>query len=285
VGRLRYAHSVSLPFFDHAGADGAPLPIAMAHRGFSVDGLENSMAAFRAAAELGCRYLETDVHTTSDGVLLLFHDGTLDRVTDGSGRVADLPAQDVAGARIGGREPIPTFEELITALPDARLNLDVKDWGSVRSTVEAIERHAAHDRVLIASFSDRRRRAVLKQLSRPVASSAGVVSNALFALLGPVLPGPAFRWLMRWVLRDVHALQVPVRYGAVPVVTPGFLRRAESLGLLVHVWTINDPAEMRRLLELGVAGIVTDRADLLRQVLVERGEWPGPGGADEASDR
>jgi glycerophosphoryl diester phosphodiesterase len=79
---------------------------------------------------------------------------------------------------------------------------------------------------------------------------------------------------MRKVLRDVHALQVPVRYGAVPVVTPGFLRRAHALGLTVHVWTINEPDEMRRLLELGVGGIVTDRADLLRDVLAERGEWP-----------
>ncbi|MFE8885866.1 glycerophosphodiester phosphodiesterase [Pseudarthrobacter enclensis] len=267
---------MSLPFFEHPDAGGARLPIAMAHRGFSVDGLENSMAAFRAAVDLGCRYLETDVHTTADGVLLLFHDSTLDRVTDGSGPVADLPARQVADARIGGREPIPTFEELITALPEARVNLDVKDWNSVRSTAEAIERHGVHDRVLVTSFSDRRRRAVLKLLSRPVAASAGVGSNALFTLLGPVLPGPAFPWLMRRVLRDVHALQVPVRYGAVRVVTPGFLRRAHTLGLTVHVWTINEPDEMRRLLELGVGGIVTDRADLLRAVLAERGEWPEP---------
>ena len=163
--------------------------IAMAHRGFSPDGLENSMAAFRAAVELGYRYLETDVHTTADGVLLVFHDASLDRVTDGEGRISRLPAATVAKARIGGREPVPLFEELVSAFPDVRLNLDVKDWSSVRSLAAAIEQYGVHDQVLVASFSDRRRRAVLRRLSRPVAGSAGIVSNALFTVLGPVLPG------------------------------------------------------------------------------------------------
>jgi glycerophosphoryl diester phosphodiesterase len=94
-------------------------------------------------------------------------------------------------------------------------------------------------------------------------------------LLGPVMPAAWLRRVLRHALRDVQALQVPVRYGAFRVVTAGYVRRAHALGLLVHVWTINDPAEMRRLLELGVDGIVTDRADLLKQVLLERGEWPG----------
>lgn len=272
--QLEYARSVTLPFFDHADADGAPLPIAMAHRGFSREGLENSMAAFRAAVELGYRYLETDVHTTADGVVLLFHDETLDRVTDGSGRVSELPAHVVASARIGGREPVPRFDELLAELPDVRINVDVKDWNSVSSIAAGIEDHQVHHRVLLTSFSDRRRRAVLKLLSRPVAASAGVVSVALFTVLGRLLPGPVFRLSMRGTLRGVHALQVPVRYGKVEVVTPGFVRRAHALGLVVHVWTVNDPGEMRRLLDLGVDGLVTDRADLLREVLLERGEWP-----------
>jgi glycerophosphoryl diester phosphodiesterase len=263
---------VTLPFFDRYPDDAHPAgPIGMAHRGFSREGLENSMAAFRAAVELGYRHLETDVHTTSDGVLVLFHDDTLDRVTDGRGRISELTAAEVATARIGGREPVPLFDELLTAFPDVRLNLDVKDWNSVQSLAAGIERHGAHDRVLVASFSDRRRRAVLKLLSRPVASSAGRVTISLFVLLGPVLPVSLLRVVMRGLLRDVQALQVPVRYGAVRVVTPASVRRAHTLGLVVHVWTINEPAEMHRLLDLGVDGIVTDRADLLTQVLQERG--------------
>jgi glycerophosphoryl diester phosphodiesterase len=250
-----------------------PPPLALAHRGFSLDGLENSMAAFRAAVDLGIRHLETDVHTTADGVLVLFHDKTLDRVTAERGRIADLPAAAVARARIGGTEPIPLFEELVAALPDVRLNVDVKDWNSVDALASAIERLGLHDRVLVASFSDRRRRAVLRQLSRPAAASAGTVSNAVFVLLGPVLPAPLMSFVARRALQGVHALQVPARYGAVTVVTPGFVRRAHRHGLQVHVWTVNDPAEMHRLLDLGVDGIVTDRADLLKAVLQERGAW------------
>ncbi len=172
------------------------------------------MAAFRAAVDLGYRHLETDVHTTADGVLVLFHDTTLDRVTDAAGRISALTAAEVAAARIGGREPVPRFDELVGTFPDLRLNLDVKDWTSVRSLAAAIERYGVHDRVLVASFSDRRRRAVLKLLSRPVASSAGMVTNALVVLLGPVLPGS---WLRR-VLR-----RTPARYPC--PAGPGEVRR------------------------------------------------------------
>lgn len=274
----------TLPYFSVPGSvsgagsePGVGRPVAMAHRGFSLTGLENSLAAFRAAVELGYSHLETDVHTTSDGVLLLFHDRTLDRVTGGHGRIHDLAAAEVRRVRIGGTEPVPTFDELVAAFPDARFNLDVKDWHSVPSVVAAIERHQVHDRVLIASFSDRRRRAVLKRLSRRTASSAGTLANALFLVLGPLLSvralGSPVRAVLRRALRGVDALQVPVRYRAIPVITPGYVRRAHALGLYVHVWTINDPAEMHRLLDLGVDGIVSDRADLLKEVLQARGQW------------
>lgn len=274
----------TLPYFSVPGSvsgagsePGVGRPVAMAHRGFSLTGLENSLAAFRAAVELGYSHLETDVHTTSDGVLLLFHDRTLDRVTGGHGRIHDLAAAEVRRVRIGGTEPVPTFDELVAAFPDARFNLDVKDWHSVPSVVAAIERHQVHDRVLIASFSDRRRRAVLKRLSRRTASSAGTLANALFLALGPLLSvralGSPVRAVLRRALRGVDALQVPVRYRAIPVITPGYVRRAHALGLYVHVWTINDPAEMHRLLDLGVDGIVSDRADLLKEVLQARGQW------------
>jgi glycerophosphoryl diester phosphodiesterase len=259
------------PYF--SAGDAGQGPLALAHRGFSREGLENSMAAFGAAVDLGFRHLETDVHTTADGVLLLFHDEALDRITDGSGRISELPAAAVARARIGGAEPIPLFEELVTAFPDVRLNLDVKDWNSVATLAAAIERYGLHDRVLVASFSDRRRRAVQQQLSRPAAGSAGIFSSGLFALLGPVLPGPLLGLVARQALRGVQALQLPVRFRAMPVVTPGLVKRAHRHGLQVHVWTINDPGEMHRLLDLGVDGIITDRADLLKEVLQERGEW------------
>lgn len=249
--------------------------MAFAHRGFSLGGLENTLTAFRAAAALGFTHLETDVRATRDAALVAFHDDRLDRVTDRTGLLAALDWSEVAAARIGGPaggpERIPLFSELAEELPDAFFNVDVKEAGAVVPFAEVIERMRLHERVLVTSFSDARRRAVLARLSRPVASSAGVATAAAFRLLGAVPHAALAR-----SLRDVQALQVPEQYRAVRVVTPQFVARAHRLGLQVHVWTVNEPADMERLLDLGVDGLVTDRADVLRSVLETRGEWPPP---------
>ncbi|WP_245413192.1 glycerophosphodiester phosphodiesterase [Arthrobacter celericrescens] len=264
--------SQPLPYF--LRPDGASRPLALAHRGFSREGLENSAAAFRTAVGIGITHLETDARATADGAVLLFHDATLDRVTDSRGRISELGAAQVSRAKIGGREAIPLLEDILREFPDARLNVDVKDRHTVAPLAAVIDRCAAHERVLITSFSDRRRRGVLKRLSRRTASSAGIFLTAVFALAGPILPDR----LLAKVMHDVDALQVPVRYGRLELLTPGFLGRARRLGLQVHVWTVNDPAEMERLLDLGgegrgVDGIVTDRADLLKETLEQRGQW------------
>lgn len=251
-------------YFDHPG------PIAFAHRGFSPDGLENSHAAFAAAVDLGYRYLETDVRTTRDGVPLAFHDATLDRVTDRSGRIADLPWHEVRRARIGGAEPIVRLEDVLIEWPHARFNIDVKDAASVVPFARAIDRTRSHDRVCVASFSDKRRRDVLRRLSAPAAASAGRVTIAAFRLsTGPV--GRAR--LVRRALRDVDCLQVPERAGSLAVVTPATVAAAHLAGKHMHVWTINAAADMHRLLDLGIDGLVTDRADTLRDVLVSRRQW------------
>jgi glycerophosphoryl diester phosphodiesterase len=226
------------------------------------------MAAFRAAVDLGYAYLETDVRSTRDGVLMAFHDRTLERTTDGRGELAAHTAGQLAQVRISG-EPIPTFEELLAAWPDVRLNVDVKDMAAADELARLIEAYDAHDRVLVASFSDRRRFRVLRGLSRPVAGSGGIYATLAIYLLGRLgLAAPLAR------LVRVHAVQVPVKYGPFTVVTPGFVRRCRRAGLQVHVWTINDRAEMERLLALGVDGIVSDRADILAEVMAERGNWP-----------
>lgn len=247
-----------------------PAPMAFAHRGFSLNGLENTLTAFRAAWDLGFTHLETDVRATHDGALVAFHDDRLDRVTDRSGVLAALSWTEVSAAKIrgsaGADERVPLFAELAEELPDARFNVDVKSADAVVPFAEVIERMRLHDRVLVTSFSDARRRAVLARLSRPVASSAGMRTAAAFRLVGPAIPGAAARRL----LRDVDALQVPERYGAVRVVTPGFVDRAHAAGLQVHVWTINAAEDMNRLLDLGVDGLLTDRADVLRAVLEAR---------------
>lgn len=247
-----------------------PAPMALAHRGFSLDGLENTLTAFRAAWDLGFTHLETDVRATRDGALVAFHDDRLERVTDRAGVLAELDWASVAAARIGAAERVPLFAELAEELPGAFFNVDVKSFEAVAPFAGLIERMRLHDRVLVTSFSDARRRAVLAMLSRPVASSAGMRTAAAVRLLGAPVPDAA----LRRGLRDVDALQVPERFRGVRVVTPAFLARAHRLGLQVHVWTVNEAPEMHRLLDAGVDGLVTDRADILRAVLEARGAWP-----------
>ncbi|PWJ24916.1 glycerophosphoryl diester phosphodiesterase [Branchiibius hedensis] len=243
-----------------------PAPIAMAHRGFSREGLENSRVAFAAAVELGYRYVETDVHATADGVLVAFHDTTLDRVSDGSGAINALPWSVVRQARIGGTQPVPTLDELFETWPDVRVNIDCKASTAIGPLAATIEKHRAHDRVCVAAFSDSRRRAVLARLSRPVVTSAGQSVIAGAKLL---------RWtpLRRRPFGDVNILQIPEQHGRLRILTPSLLARAHAAGVKVHVWTVNDADAMHRLLDEGVDGILTDRADLLKQVLQDRGQW------------
>lgn len=243
--------------------------VALAHRGFSLDGRENSLTAFGAAVDLGFRYVETDAHATADHVAVALHDETLDRTTNAEGLVSELPWSVVRRALIGGVDPVPRLEDVLGTWPDLRVNIDVKSEHAIVPVAGAIERTAAHARVCVTSFSSARRRETLARLSRPVATSAATGEVVRFlAAHRAHAPRLAAR-----ALRHVDALQVPVAQGRVRVVDAGTVATAHAAGRHVHVWTVDDPAEMHRLLDLGVDGIVTDRADLLRDVLVARGAW------------
>ncbi|MGY4644878.1 glycerophosphodiester phosphodiesterase [Cellulomonas sp. URHB0016] len=250
------------PYFGEAGG-----VAALAHRGFSPAGLENSLAAFQAAVDLGFRWVETDAHGTADGVAVALHDATLDRTTDGTGRVSELAWSVVGRARIGGVEPVPLLEDVLGTWPGLHVNIDVKERSGVGPVAAAIERTASHDRVCVASFSAARREATLARLTRPVATSAATSEGAAFFASG---------WTGRvpvWAVHRVDAFQVPWRLRGRQVLTERHVRAAHRIGRLVHVWTVNDAADMRALLDLGVDGLVSDRADVLRDVLVERGRW------------
>lgn len=251
----------------------APLPLAFAHRGGAyhpeIEGLENTLAAFRHAVALGYTYLETDVHVTRDGVLLAFHDTVLDRVTDRTGSVAEVTYAEVQQALIGGAEPVPTLAELFDAFPDARFNIDLKSAGAVDALAASVEERRAWDRVLVGSFSARRLEAFRRRTRGRVATSAHPLEVAAF-VLSPT--AAVARLLTRGQPR---ALQVPHRQGAFVVASERLVRRAHAAGLQVHVWTIDDPIEMNLLLDRGVDGIMTDRTDILRDVLRARGQWRG----------
>jgi glycerophosphoryl diester phosphodiesterase len=260
-----------LAFLDE-GLDRPGTVLAFAHRGGAfhpeIEGLENTLAAFEHAVALGYRYLETDVHATSDGVLLAFHDAALDRVTDRVGRIADLSYDEVRSVRIGDREEIPRLTTLLEAFPNARFNIDIKSDSAVAPLAELVRRTRAHDRVCVGAFSDGRIRDFRRQMDRRVATTCGVgaVIGTRFA--------PARR--VARALRGVgDVLQVPHRRGPLRVVTPELIRRAHDAGRPVHVWTVDDTDEMHHLLDLGVDGLMTDRTDVLRDVLVARGQWMG----------
>ncbi|MFC7502960.1 glycerophosphodiester phosphodiesterase [Nocardioides sp. CPCC 206347] len=245
--------------------------LAFAHRGGAyhpeIEGLENTMAAFRHAAALGYAYLETDVHLTADGVLLAFHDDVLDRVTDQKGAVCELTLAEVRKARIGAREEVPTLVDLLDAFPTARFNIDIKSEDAVAPLAALVRERGLWDRVLVGSFSRRRITRFRALTDGRVPTAAHPWQIVAFRLspsarIARLLAGGAFA-----------AFQVPHRRGRLTVVTPGFVRRAHAAGHQVHVWTIDDRAEMVELLDRGVDGLFTDRTDVLKDVLQGRGQW------------
>jgi glycerophosphoryl diester phosphodiesterase len=286
---------VPTAFLDHPG------PLAFAHRGGAAHAPENSWQAFEHAAGLGYEYIETDAQATADGVLIAFHDRTLDRVTGQPGRVSRLTIKDLAGARVGGTEPIPVLEDVLAAWPDVRFNIDLKDTPAVAPLAGVLRRTNAWDRVCVVSFSASRLRAARRALDRPVCMAASPLGTAMVRLgappaprgqrgpdshrsggrpaaAGPMaasarrpgttagrMPGPLAE---RLAGAGVRCVQVPV-----PVATPSFIRRAHRLGLQVHVWTVNDRPTMESLLDRGADGIMTDDTVALRDVLVGRGQW------------
>jgi glycerophosphoryl diester phosphodiesterase len=256
------AMPASFAFLDH------PLPIAFAHRGGATDAPENTVAAFEMAVGLGYRYLETDVHVTADGVLVAFHDDKLDRVTDRAGLISELTWDEVRQAQVTGADgttgEIPRLEDLFAAFPDARFNIDPKADSSVTPLAEVIRRCTALDRVLVCAFSDRRIIRLRQLLGPDLCTGLGPRGVARLRAAASGLPVGRF---------DAAAAQVPVRAGRVTLVSEAFVEAAHRRGLQVHVWTIDDPAEMHRLCDLGVDGIMTDRPAVLRDVLIERGVW------------
>lgn len=261
----------------------AGAPIFAAHRGGAALAPENTLEAFRQAVEVwGADMLEMDVRLTADGEVVVIHDETVDRTTDNSGPVAgftmDRLSQLDAGARfldLEGRPAyrgrgvrVPRFTEVLEAFPRTRLNVEAKCRQVARPLADLVTAHGASHRVLLAAEHEANR--------RPARGYRG--------------PWGASRSQLRpfWVLHRtplsalytpaVDVLQVPASHRGRPVVTARFLREAHARNLPVHVWVVDDPSEMRRLLALGVDGLQTDRPDLLARVLHEETGRPLPPG-------
>jgi glycerophosphoryl diester phosphodiesterase len=236
-------------------------PLVIAHRGLAIDYPENTLPAFRAGVEAGADILETDVRLSRDGQVIIAHDPALDRVARRSGRISDFTASELADIDLGGGHGFPTLVDLLESLPHAKVNIDLKTPDVVPAFVDVIRHMNAHDRVLVASFDEMTRRQAVVQLPG-VATSATrkhFFPGLVWASVG------AHNTLGR-VFDGIDAVQTPVSYLGIPITTKRFIRQLTDIGKHVHVWTINDEAIMRTLLDRGVTGIVTDRTDIAVRV-------------------
>lgn len=230
------------------------------------------MPAFQHAVDMGYRYLETDVHATADGVLVAFHDSSLDRVTDRNGAINDLPLSEVSKAKVGD-ESIPLMADLLASFPEARINIDIKAKESIKPLADLIIETGSIDRVCVGSFSDFRLKAIRDLLGPRLCTSMGPIATAALRFGSYGLPMPSLTTDGLVPLLNAAAAQVPVSMNGVPVADERFVAAAHERGMHVHVWTIDDPAEMTRLLDLGVDGIMTDEPQTLKDLLIARNDW------------
>ncbi|MEX1038157.1 MAG: glycerophosphodiester phosphodiesterase [Acidimicrobiia bacterium] len=246
-------------------------PVAIAHRGSRHLWPENTMLAFEAAVAFGARHIETDVRVSADGVVHCLHDATVDRTTHASGPISHYTSKELARLDAGfghatadgytfrsAGARIPTFEELATSFPDVHVVVDLKEDAVVAPMADLCRRLGIGERLIVGSFSDARLAHFRELTDHQVPTSVGSNAARFWLLASRVrrgLSGPG------------SALQLPTQRSGVRVIDRRLVDAAHARGLQVHVWTINDPEQMRELLDIGVDGIVTDRIDLLLEVL------------------
>lgn len=271
--------------------------LAIAHRGGALEAPQNSMAAFGAAVDMGYEYLELDVRASRDRVLAVYHDPTLDTLTDATGAIGELDWEQIRQARISGQEPVCRLEEVLDAWPGVRLNIDPKHPAAVQPLVELLRQQDCSQRVCVSTFSDRRMRRISQLLDGRYCTAEPQTRIARFKLeavrqmraqartraqarrqgaaRGPEAPREPdpVRETSPPSQRTLGCVQVPATIHGWRLVDAGFVSAVHSHGCQVHVWTVNRAAEMRELLALGVDGIMTDRPSLLKQVLQEANQW------------
>jgi glycerophosphoryl diester phosphodiesterase len=237
----------------------------LAHRGFAPAGsdrLENTLAAFEAALAAGADYLELDVQSTSDGVAVVFHDASLDRLSSTKGKLRDFTFKELKNVKLRNGASIPSVRDLFRAFPNARFNIDIKDEGAIAELANAISEFDCASRVLLTSFSESRRRKVLRL-------APGTATSPSARLMVEILLAVRFRLGVKRLLKSVNVLQIPVSYGPLRLDSPRFIEAIHRHGVEVHYWTINDPSEARRLMESGADGVVSDNTAQLIAKLAE----------------
>lgn len=258
-------------------------PLVFAHRGGGDEVSENSMAAFHAMRELGVRHIETDVHLTKDGYVVVHHDDNVDRTYDGHGRVEDLIWSDIQHMRNSAGERMPLLEEVLEEHPDLWFNIDAKTDAVVDPLLQILDARGDFNRVMLASFSEKRLQKIRRKARGKVSTSLGMsaVARLLGAAKTATHPGS---WHIPGPHMGVRAVQVPHTQGPLTVVDRRFVAAAHTLGLAVHVWTINDIDQMNELIDLGVDGIITDQPSLAKELFQQRQIWQEVPPADASGE-
>lgn len=238
-----------------------PIPHVLAHRGLHEKFPENTLAAFHTAVESGCTHVETDARVTSDGVAILFHDDHID-TPEGPLFIERQSLERLQQIDLGGGHRIPTLHETLVRLPSTKFNIDIKSARAAVPVADVIEVTSSRDRVLIASFNASRRKRTVRLLAGVATSASGIQS-----LLVVLLCHLGFASMAGILLKRVDVVQLPLRILGMPVFSKTFIRMCHRAHVLVHAWTINDPVQMKRLFELGVDGVVSDRCDVAAQIL------------------
>lgn len=244
--------------------------LAIAHRGGAGLAAENTMDAFARSYALGVRYLETDLRLTADGVLVVFHDAGLDRVTNGHGSISKTTFAQLCQLRVGNVHRIPTLTEVLETLPDACFTIDLKDERAIGELARVLIQTGSTHRVCVAGAWDSWLRRLRDQVGPELTTALG------WRHLGTLVASAHARVGLGGVRLSGAFAHVPLRVGRLPVYGERLIARARAVGVSIIVWTVDEPDQMHRLLDAGVAGIITDRPDLLREVLIARDQWRPP---------
>ncbi len=248
-------------------------PIVLAHRGGASEGTENSLELFRRTVASGIRHIETDVHLSADNQIVVSHDSSLERCFGAEGHISDFEYSELSAFKNAAGESPPLLSTVLKEFPNVFFNVDVKTDEVAAHLGDLITETETQDRVLVASFSERR----LERLRRdyPGLHTSLGVNGVVRLLLASETVSRADSWHVPGPRQGVVAVQVPEKSRGIRVISPRFVATAHTAGLAVHAWTVNDVDQVEQLLDWGVDGIITDRPTMVKELLVERGQW-GP---------
>ena len=222
------------------------------HRGDATIYTENTIEAFKEAAILGFQYIESDLRRTKDGKIITFHDPRMQRITGSRANINEMTLANIRMQRLPKKERIPTLDELLEEFPETFFNLDLKVSGMVAEVLKKLKTHNAEDRVCLGSFSSNTIREI-NSMNPKINTSMGQSQVALFRFFN--------------IKNDSNAIQIPVKWMGIKVLTKEFLNTCHENGLKVHVWTINEETSMQNLINMGVDGIMTDNPSALMKLM------------------